>query len=35
MTDFGELKEGLLRLFLRLEHAIPSHDSFSRVFRLP
>src|SRR5215470_4586543 len=34
MADFGQAKEGLLRLFLRLEHGIPSHDTFSRVFRL-
>jgi predicted transposase YbfD/YdcC len=34
MADFGEAKEGLLRLFLRLEHGVPSHDTFSRVFRL-
>lgn len=34
MAEFGEAKEGLLRLFLRLEHGIPSHDTFSRVFRL-
>lgn len=34
MADFGEVKEGVLRLFLRLEHGIPSHDTFSRVFRL-
>jgi predicted transposase YbfD/YdcC len=34
MADFGRAKEGLLRLFLRLEHGIPSHDTFSRVFRL-
>jgi predicted transposase YbfD/YdcC len=34
MAVFGEAKEGLLRLFLRLEHGIPSHDTFSRVFRL-
>jgi predicted transposase YbfD/YdcC len=33
MADFGESKEALLRLFLRLEHGIPSHDTFSRVFR--
>ena len=26
-------KEGSFRLFLRLEHGIPSHDPFSRVFR--
>src|SRR4030081_75432 len=34
MAEFGQAKEGLLRLFLRLEHGIPSHDPFSRVFRL-
>jgi hypothetical protein len=34
MVEFGQAKEGLLRLFLRLEHGIPSHDTFSRVFRL-
>jgi predicted transposase YbfD/YdcC len=34
MADFGEAKESLLRRFLRLEHGIPSHDTFSRVFRL-
>jgi predicted transposase YbfD/YdcC len=34
MADFGESKEELLRLVLRLEHGIPSHDTFSRVFRL-
>jgi predicted transposase YbfD/YdcC len=34
MADFGQSKEGLLRLFLRLEHGIPSHDTFSRVFRV-
>src|SRR6202045_30086 len=34
MADFGESKEGLLRLFLGREHGIPSHDTFSRVFRL-
>jgi predicted transposase YbfD/YdcC len=34
MAAFGRAKEGLLRLFLRLEHGIPSHDTFSRVFRL-
>src|ERR1700749_2708153 len=28
MADFGESKEGLLRLFLGLEHGIPSHDTF-------
>src|SRR3954451_4499076 len=34
MADFGQSKEGLLRLLVRLEHGIPSHDTFSRVFRL-
>src|SRR6266853_3589611 len=30
---FGRSKEKLLRQFLRLEHGVPSHDTFSRVFR--
>ena len=34
MAVFGRSKEGVLRQFLRLEHGIPSHDTFSRVFRL-
>lgn len=34
MADFGAAKEDLLREVLRLEHGIPSHDTFSRVFRL-
>jgi|SRR6266850_3259594 len=34
MARFGRAKEGVLRQFLRLEHGIPSHDTFSRVFRL-
>jgi predicted transposase YbfD/YdcC len=34
MEEFGQAKEGLLRQFLRLEHGIPSHDTFSRVFRM-
>jgi predicted transposase YbfD/YdcC len=33
MEEFGRAKEGLLRRFLRLHHGIPSHDTFSRVFR--
>lgn len=33
MAQFGCDKEGLLRGFLRLEHGVPSHDTFSRVFR--
>jgi predicted transposase YbfD/YdcC len=34
MAEFGQSKEGLLRRLLRLEHGIPSHDTFSRVFRM-
>jgi predicted transposase YbfD/YdcC len=34
MAECGQSKEGLLRVLLRLEHGIPSHDTFSRVFRL-
>jgi predicted transposase YbfD/YdcC len=33
MALFGRSKEKLLRQFLRLEHGIPSHDTFGRVFR--
>lgn len=34
MAEFGLAKEDVLREVLRLEHGIPSHDTFSRVFRL-
>jgi predicted transposase YbfD/YdcC len=34
MAEFGCAKRALLRQFLDLEHDIPSHDTFSRVFRL-
>ena len=34
MADFGEAKEEVLREVLRLDHGTPSHDTFSRVFRL-
>jgi predicted transposase YbfD/YdcC len=34
MADFGRAKEGLLRRVLRLAHGVPSHDTFSRVFRM-
>ncbi len=34
MADFGRSKEGFLRTILRLENGIPSHDTFSRVFRM-
>ncbi len=33
MALFGRAKEAFLRQFLRLRHGIPSHDTFSRVFR--
>lgn len=34
MAEFGHSKEDLLRQVLKLEHGPPSHDTFSRVFRL-
>jgi len=34
MALFGRAKQGFLGRFLRLEHGVPSHDTFSRVFRL-
>ena len=34
MALFGAAKTPLLRQFLRLRHGVPSHDTFSRVFRL-
>lgn len=34
MSDFGHAKEDLLREYRDLKHEIPSHDTFSRVFRL-
>ena len=34
LATFGQSKEGLLRLVLQLQHGVPSHDTFSRVFRL-
>ena len=33
-AEFAEDREPLLREFLRLENGLPSHDTFSRVFRL-
>ncbi|WNK19134.1 ISAs1 family transposase [Halomonas piscis] len=33
MALFGQSKEAFLRRFLSLPHGIPSHDTFSRVFR--
>jgi predicted transposase YbfD/YdcC len=34
MALFAKAKEPLLRGFLRLENGLPSHDTFSRLFRL-
>ncbi len=34
MAEFGRAKEELLRRFVGLAHGVPSHDTFSRVFRL-
>ncbi len=34
MAAFGRSKLGFLRQVLKLEHGPPSHDTFSRVFRL-
>jgi predicted transposase YbfD/YdcC len=34
MAAFGRAKERLFRDFLKLKHAIPSHDTFSEVFRV-
>jgi predicted transposase YbfD/YdcC len=34
MAEFGRAKQGLLRSILTLKHGIPSHDTFSAVFRM-
>ena len=34
MAPFGRTKREFLESFLKLGNAIPSHDTFSRVFRL-
>lgn len=34
MADFARARQGMLREVLKLEHGPPSHDTFSRVFRL-
>ncbi len=34
IAAFGRSKEPILRRMLALEHGVPSHDTFSRVFRL-
>ncbi len=33
MAAFGKAKESFLKRFLTLPHGIPSHDTFSRIFR--
>lgn len=33
-ADFARDRERLFREFLTLEHGLPSHDTFSRLFRL-
>lgn len=34
MAEFGVARAGLLRSILSLPHGVPSHDTFSRLFRL-
>src|SRR5258706_790763 len=34
MAEFGLAKEALLRQIVTLKHGIPSHDTFTRVFRM-
>ena len=34
MSAFGRAKESIFGDFLKLKHAIPSHDTFSVVFRM-
>ncbi len=34
MADFAKNNEVFLRRFMRLEHGPPSHDAFSRLFRM-
>lgn len=34
MAAFGRAKENVFRGFLKLKHSIPSHDTFSAVFRM-
>ena len=33
MAAFGKAKQSFLKRFLTLPHGIPSHDTFSRIFR--
>ncbi len=35
MAPFGRSKETFLRRFMTLEHGIPGHDAFSRLFGFP
>ena len=34
MADFGRAKEHVFRGFLKFTHFIPSHDTFSTVYRM-
>ena len=34
MAEFGSAKLKFLKRFLKLRHGIPSHDTFSTVFRM-
>jgi predicted transposase YbfD/YdcC len=34
MAEFGRAKHSLLQSLLKMPHGVPSHDTFSRVFRL-
>ena len=34
MAAFGRANESVFRCFLKLKHAVPSHDTFSAVFRM-
>jgi hypothetical protein len=34
MAAFGRAKESFFRGFLKLKHAIPSHDTFSTAFQM-
>jgi hypothetical protein len=34
MAEFAKAKEPFLREFLSLKNGLPSHDTFSRLFRL-
>ena len=33
MAEFASVKLGFLRGFLKLANGVPSHDTFSRLFR--